>query len=355
VARGLLWKLFGINILLIGFVIIAVWIAIDFLAAAYFVTLMEKYHIDPRASHGMFVDSIHRYLMWATVSALSLAAVLSFVLVRRVLAPLTAMTRSAGVIASGDYSDRVPVTSRDEVGQLAVAFNRMAESLDDMEQLRRRLMIDVAHELRTPLTNLRGYLEALRDGVVPPTEDTFELLHEEALRLGRLAEDILKLARADAARSTIRLTETDLIGLIRHTVDAFRQRFQSKGIAIETRFDDPVPLVRVDPAKLSQVISNLLENAVQYTNTDGAVRISAFRENGRLKVEIANTGGEISTADLPFLFERLYRGEKSRSRHLGGAGIGLAIVKELIRAHDGTVSAEIRGPETVVGFSLPVR
>ena len=156
--RGLLWKLLGIHILVIVFVILIVWLAVNYLAAGYFVTLMEKYHISPTSSHHMFVSSVHRYLVWASLAAILLAVALSFLLVRRVLGPLTQMTSIAGRIASGDYSGRALMATRDEVGQLAAAFNRMAESLQYIEQLRKTMMIDVAHELRTPLTNMQGYL-----------------------------------------------------------------------------------------------------------------------------------------------------------------------------------------------------
>ncbi len=193
--RYLILKLLAIHLVVIGFVMIIVWLAIDTLAAGYFVTLMEKYNISPEPAHAMFVDAVHRYLVWASLAALLLAAVLSFVMMRRVLAPLSRMTAISHEIATGNFDVRVPAESRDEVGQLARAFNRMAESLEAIEALRRNLMIDVAHELRTPLTNMRGYLEALNDGVLPPSPATFALLQDETLRLARLVEDVIQLAR----------------------------------------------------------------------------------------------------------------------------------------------------------------
>jgi signal transduction histidine kinase len=165
VTKSLLWKLLGINILTIGFVIVIMWLAIDYLAADYFMVLMKKYNISPTETHQMFLDAVHRYLIWASLGALVLVLILSFLLMKKVLGPLTRMTDITGKIASGDYSDKVSITSRDEVGQLAVAFNRMADSLQKIERLRKTMVIDVAHELRTPLTNIQGYLEALTDGV----------------------------------------------------------------------------------------------------------------------------------------------------------------------------------------------
>ncbi|MGZ3538840.1 MAG: sensor histidine kinase [Thermodesulfobacteriota bacterium] len=215
-------------------------------------------------------------------------------------------------------------------------------------------MIDVAHELRTPLTNIRGYLEALIDGVAPPTKETFELLQEETMRLIHLVEDVLRLAKADAARMNLHKTESRIKDLVLQELDIFRPEFDSKKIRIETQFDKGADKLLADPDKITQVLTNLLQNACQYTPAGGLVRIYTEQSSGEIKVVFANTGGELSQKDLPFIFERFYRGEKSRSREHGGAGIGLAIVKELVEAHDGRVGAEISENETRIWFSLPL-
>ncbi len=351
--RTLLWKLLGINVLVIGSVIVIVWMAINYLAAGYFMALMEKYNISPTSSHQMFVSAVHRYLIWASLAALFLAVVLSFLLMRKVLRPLRQMTTIAQKISTGDYSGQVPLVSGDEVGRLAASFNRMAESLRRIEGLRKTLMIDVAHELRTPLTNIRGYLEALTDGVAVPTKEIFDLLQEETMRLIHLVEDVLRLAKADAARMDLHKTEIRIGDLILQELDIFRPQFDSKTIRVVTQFGNGADRVLADPDKITQVVTNLLQNAGQYTPTGGSVRIYTEEAPGEMKVTFANSGGEISQKDLPFIFERFYRGEKSRSREHGGAGIGLAIVKELIEAHDGRVGAEISESETRVWFYLP--
>ena len=206
----LILKLLAIHLAVIGFVMIIVWLSIDTLAAGYFVTLMDKYNISPEPAHAMFISAVHRYLVWAFIGAMALAVVLSFVLMRKVLAPLTRMNATTRQIAAGDFTARVPVNTRDEVGTLAKAFNRMAESLEEIENLRRTLMIDVAHELRTPLTNIRGYLEALNDRVLPLSDKTLSLLQDETLRLVQLVEDVLQLALADASHGKLNLERTDL-------------------------------------------------------------------------------------------------------------------------------------------------
>ena len=347
------WKLMAIIFAVIVFIILTMWLAIDYLAADYFMTLMDEYNISPEPVHAMFVAAVHRYLIWASVAATILAVVLSFVMVRQVLGPLTAMTALTKDIAAGNYDVDIPVRAMDEVGQLAVAFNRMTASLQKIEGLRRGMMLDVAHELRTPLTNIRGYLEALLDGVVAGSEKTYTLLHEETLRLARLVEDILQLANADAAVSSLAPADFDVRALIHRTLDGFRLEFEKKAISVEVLSETDRVMLRADEAKITQVVQNLVHNAVQYTPQYGTVRVILKPTPPDVTFVFANSGEVIDAADLPYIFERFYRGEKSRSREHGGAGIGLAIVKELVEAHGGSVGADIRSGQTEIWFRLP--
>ncbi len=353
--RYLILKLLAINLAVIGCVMIIVWLAIDTLAAGYFVTLMEKYHVSPEPAHAMFVGAIHRYLIWACVAAVFLAVVLSFLMMRRVLAPLTRMNVISRDIASGDFSVRVPVGTEDEVGQLARAFNKMAKSLEEIENLRRSLMIDVAHELRTPLTNIRGYLEALTDQVLPPSTSTFSLLQDETLRLVDLVEEVLELARADASHGRLDLQPMDLIPIIRATLDTFSQRFAEKSITLNVQYPENLLIVSIDPGRINRVFRNLTDNAVQYTPKGGMVSIRFEQPPSRkIRIVYSNPSGELSSTDLACIFERFYRGEKSRSRQHGGAGIGLSIVKELIEAHGGQVGAERVDDQVHIWVELPI-
>jgi two-component system sensor histidine kinase BaeS len=325
---------------------------VDYLAAAYFVKLMEKYHISPEPAHEMFVGAIHRYLVWASMAAFLLAAVLSFLMMRRTLKPLSRMTQVSQEIAAGNYGATIAVQTKDEVGQLAVAFNRMAASLQSIERLRRQLMIDVAHELRTPLTNIRGYLEGLIDSVVPSSKENFELLHEETLRLTLLVEDILQLARADSARTDLRPHAFHMTESIRTLRASFQPSFMGKNIdvTIHSGADDRV---WADLEKISRVLKNLLQNIVQYAPAGSRVTITIQKFSDNLRVSFTNPAPEVRNEDVPFLFERFYRGEKSRSRDHGGAGIGLAIVKELVEAHGGKVGAELFDGQIRIWFELP--
>lgn len=349
----LLWKLFAINLLVISVVIVVIWLAIDYLAADYLSVLMKKYHVPANMTHQMFLESVHRYLLWASLLALACAMLFSFFLTRQVLRPLSQMTAITAQLAAGQYAERVHIVAQDEVGQLGEAFNRMADSLERIEQLRRRLVSDVAHELRTPLTNMRGYLEALRDEVVEPTAETFEMLHEETLRLVKLVEALLELTKAEAARMTLDVRNVVVRDLVDQTFALFQASFEAKGIEVTSYVAADIDTIRADADKVSQALHNLLQNALQYTPPGGVVDLSVRRQGGCVWM-VSNSGDEIPDADLDFIFERFYRGEKSRSREHGGAGIGLAIVKELAQAHGGKVGAASHSQLNHVWFSLPV-
>lgn len=346
-------KILVVHVLVAAITMPAIWLVFDDLAAQYFKTLMQDYRIDPEAVDRVFLDAGHRYLIVASLVALLVAVSLSLLVTRTALAPLLRMIDVTQKIAAGDYTARVVVSTRDEVGQLAAAFNTMTDSLERTEQLRKTMVADVAHELRTPLTNVRGYLEALSDGVIEPSKATFESLQEETLRVVQLVDDLSQLAKADAARTTLRKMPVVLGEIVQEMFDLFAPKFREKGIEVETRLDEVQATVEADPNALAQTMRNLLQNALQYTPAGGQVRIQGTRGSSDMTVAISNTGEGIAAVDLPFIFERFYRGEKSRSREHGGAGIGLAIVKELIEAHAGVVGATSSAAETRVWFTLP--
>jgi signal transduction histidine kinase len=354
VKNRLIYKLLAINLAVIGFVMAVVWLSIDTLAAGYFVELMDKYHISPEPAHDMFVSAVHRYLIWACLAAAVLAVLLSFWMLRRALTPLTGMTVTTREIAAGEFSSRVLAKSNDEVGQLARAFNRMAESLEKIEKLRRTLMIDIAHELRTPLTNIRGYLEALDDKLVPPSQQTFDLLQSETRRLAQLVEDVLQLARADAAQGHLNREPVDIRAMLDKTLETFLPGIKRKSIHFTIHDDSRTTTLTADPVRIARVLRNLVDNAVRYTPDQGKLEIRFASENDSLKLAFTNDTNEIAPEDPSFLFERFYRGEQSRSRELGGAGIGLAIVKELVTAHEGAVGAEPVDGRLRIWFSLPL-
>jgi signal transduction histidine kinase len=230
----------------------------------------------------------------------------------------------------------------------------MAAELEESERQRRDLIANTAHELRTPLTNIEGYLEALRDGVIQPDSQTYESLLEETERLVRLAHALDDLAAGDQAIRQARPVEVDLAALLGSAVELARPAFEARRLRLERRWREPLP-ARADPDQFAQVLANLLQNAARYAPAGGTVVLSAEARVDTVLVSLANGGEPIPAADLPHVFERFYRVEKSRDRARGGAGIGLAIVKQLVEGWGGRVGADSVPGQTRFWFSLPQR
>ena len=348
------WKLMLVTTVpAIAAVIGIIWLAFDQLAADYFMVLMDKYMVSPTETHRAFLDAVHRYLLWASLVALALAFLLSYLLTRRVLRPLVQMSEASREIASGNFMVRVDANTGDEIGELGTAFNLMGDSLEKLERLRKTMVADVAHELRTPLTNLRGYLEGLSDGIIPPDKKTIDMLQQENLRLVSLVESLSQLARADAAHAYLDRRTVDLQECLREILTLYRMNFEEKDIKVTTSLTAESP-VQADRDKLLQAIRNLVENCWKYTPRGGNVTITCTSDTNSVLTEFTNSGPGISEKDIPFIFERFFRADPSRSRDVGGAGIGLAIVKQLIEAHGGTVGAESSSGKTRIWFTLPV-
>lgn len=351
--ESLLAKLLLVTVVPAITILGVIWLAIDKQAAGYFMALMKKYEISPTEIHQMFLSSIHSSLIWASLAALILAFGLSFFLIRRVLQPLSQMTAISDRIAAGDFTARVEITTRDEVGRLGQSFNRMADSLARIEQLRKNMVADVAHELRTPLTNLRGYLEAVNDQVIEPSPETLRVLQDETMRLVKLVENLQQLARADAAKHYLRREKVQIPVEIERLLTLSRVALAIKKIEPGTDFPKDAESVQVDRDKFLQAARNLLDNCLKYTPPHGRIDISSRRLDQGVEVSFCNTGPDIAAEDLPFIFERFFRTDRSRSRDGGGAGIGLAITRELIEAHGGRVSADSGNGLTCIRLYLP--
>ncbi len=250
---------------------------------------------------------------------------------------VSAVTAAARRMERGDLSQRVAVGSRDEIGQLAHAFNAMADGLAGTEQLRRTMVTDVAHELRTPLTNLRGYLEAVRDGVTEPRPQVIESLYEEAMLLSHLVDDLQDLTLSESGRLILHREPVDAQALLTSAALALRPRACNAGIDLIVDIAPYLPRVDADPQRIGQVLRNLVSNAVHYTSPGGTVTLSARRRDDVVLLEVRDTGCGIAPEHVPNVFERFYRADPSRARSTGGAGIGLAVVKQLVEAHGGTV------------------
>lgn len=284
----------------------------------------------------------------AALASMALAVWLARILAR----PLAQVGRAARQVAEGDFAARVPRDGPEELASLADSFNQIAASLERQEQMRRDFIANAAHELRTPLTNLQGYLEALRDGVIQPDRATYDSLWDEAERLVRLSRSLDALAQGDRSAAPAALVELDLVTTIRGALELAQPILDRAGLTVVVDLPDRLP-ARANPDHLAQVLANLLSNAARYTPQGGTVTVRAQRRPSDLLVSVSNTGDGIPPDDLERVFERFYRVEKSRDRARGGAGIGLAIVKQLVEAAGGRVGAESRAGLTRFWFSLP--
>lgn len=288
----------------------------------------------------------------AVAVSIVVSAVLAIVLSTALAMPLRRMAVAAQRIAAGDYEARVERSGPEELNRLAESFNQMATSLAAHEREQREFIANAAHELRTPLTNLQGYLEALRDGVIAPTPEQFRSLHEEAERLVRLSRSLDALADSDGSERVVDLSEIDLTAAIRSALEVARPGFDAKQIGIAVDIPDGI-VVRAESDGLAQVLVNLLQNASRYTPAGGHTSIRATTSRFEVTVSIVNSGDGIPAADIPHVFERFYRVEKSRDAARGGAGIGLAIVKQQVEASGGKVGVESSDHSTRFWFSLP--
>jgi signal transduction histidine kinase len=308
----------------------------------------------PDESVSSLSGSINRYLLWGGLLGVVVAAVVTFLLSRRILSPVESLAQAARRVSHGDFSQRVKANSKDEFGELAIAFNAMAEDLERTERLRRNLVADVAHELRTPLSNIQGHVEAIRDGLLPAEPATFDSIYEEVLLLARLVEDLQELTLAEAGQLTLLRQSADVVEIVRRAAVAAQPPAEARGLTIETDLPSEPAMADVDPERIGQVLRNLLSNATTHTSEGGRIIVSLKDEHDELRVTVADTGAGIPPEDLPYVFERFYRVDRSRVRATGGAGLGLTIAKRLVEAHGGTISVESElGKGSRFTFTLP--
>lgn len=296
---------------------------------------IEAFEEDQRRT----IAALNRQVTIAAVAVAVVAAAAAAWLSRRIVRPVEVLTAAAREMEGGDLGQRVDVRGSDELAMLGRAFNSMAESIERNQELRKQMTSDVAHELRTPLNNLAGYLEAIADGVVEPNEGTIASLQEEANLLVRLVGDLEELSLADAGRQMLRPEPQPLAPIIEQAVSMVAPRARAEGITIvqETR---PTPVVELDGRRIAQVVRNLLENAVRHTPAGGTISVSLAERDGGVVLTVSDDGPGIPTEHLENIFERFYRTDASRARATGGAGLGLAIAKQLVEAHGGRVWAE---------------
>jgi len=317
-----------------------------------FADLMISQGDSEGSAHAMFDHSVTNVFVLAAAVAIVISVLLAAVLAYFTARPLGRVEVAARALAAGDYSVRVPERGGREVAAVARAFNGMADALLREETTRREMIADFAHELRTPLTNLQGYLEAMRDGVVEPSSEVFASLGEEVDRLNRLSKSLDILGEGTPADVTI--VVVDLSAAVGDAVEIARPAFEKRGLSLGSEIEAGLRGAG-NPDQLAQVIQNLLSNAGRYTPAGGSVEVRAHREGAEVRVAVVNSGEQIPAAELPRLWERFYRREKARDRISGGAGIGLAIVRQLVEAAGGRVGAESASGRNSFWFTVPAR
>jgi signal transduction histidine kinase len=315
---------------------------------------------------GGFLSAVNRSTWVSGLLAAGVALILGSLLFLQIVAPVRRLTVAARDVAAGGFQ-KIPVTSQDEIGQLSTAFNQMAETLARQRELRQTMMADIAHELRTPLSVIQGNLEAMLDGVLPSSPEEIASLRDETALLARLVTDLRLLSLAEAGQLKLEPIKIDLSELLGRIIEHMRPQAEAGQVEIQVEIYSGLPKLTIDPDRMAQVFHNLLANALQHTPAGGQILIQASLQPGQenrpgVVVEVTDTGCGIPADDLPYVFDRFYRAEKSHIRSSGGSGIGLAIVKQLVEAHGGKVRVESpafsdsdkKGPGSRFLVSLPV-
>jgi len=302
-----------------------------------------------------FVENVQRNLLLAGLIASAVAVALGLFLTRYVVKPVRRLTKSAQDIAKGDLSKRIKVGGGGELGDLAKAFNTMAESLEQNERARRNLIADVAHELRTPLTVIEGTVDGVLDGVFQPTQEQLWIIKEEAEILAKLVSDLRDLSVVEAGHLRLMKEPFDPIELAEAAVKGFAPAAREKRVELLVRTEGRRTELVADRNRVTQILSNLLSNALRHTPEGGSITITVRPHDGWIHFAVSDTGEGISVEDLPHVFDRFYRVDKSRSRRGGGSGLGLAIAKQLVEAHGGKIWAESEvGKGSTFHVTLPL-
>lgn len=312
--------------------------------------------------YNSFRSAMVEALLRAGLAAFIVAVGVSIIVSQRVVSPVREMTKASQYIAEGHYGQRVDVPGDiktgdlDELAKLALNFNQMAEKLYQTENMRRQLIGDVSHELRTPLTTIKGSMEGLLDGVLPPTPDTFQNIYREADRLQRIVSDLQEISRVESDAVPLEIEPHRITPLVESVTQRLLPQFQDQGVSLNFDIQPDLPEVLIDEDRFAQVLINLIGNALQFTPKNGNVWVTVRQDENFIEVSVKDDGVGISAEHLPHLFTRFYRVDKSRSRTRGGSGIGLTIAKKLVEDHGGRIRVESSGvgKGATFRFTIPI-
>ncbi len=306
-----------------------------------------------------FKAAVNESLLFSSIAALVIAGISSVLISRQITKPLRSITRASQEIAKGNYSQRVQLNTdnSDELTQLGHSFNRMAEQLEQTENIRCRLIGDISHELRTPLTAIKGSMEGLIDSVLTSDETTYKHIYREADRLQRLVEDLQELSRVEGGAFRLNKKKINVDELLHDALAPLLNTFNKKGVQVSIHSEKNLPSVMADHDRILQVLQNLLGNALQFTTENGTIEINAKKMDTFVQISVKDDGAGIKAEYLPHIFKRFYRADRSRSRQNGGgSGIGLTIAQSLVEAHGGKIWADSKGKGhgSTFTFTLPI-
>ncbi len=311
--------------------------------------------INANPAETAFLDRVMQVYTLSAIGVIAVGLLLAFLLSRTLTRPIRELTAATRAVSAGQLKQEVPVRSRDELGELAASFNRMNAELVRSLELRRQMTADIAHELRTPVSVIMGHAEAVHDGVMAPSLESFEIIRDEIERLDGLIEDLRTLSRADAGELPMEFQPVAPAKLLDKVQAIHKQRAARKNIAIELQVEPDLPEISADPGRMVQVLSNLVDNALIFVPEGGRVIISARPVTEGLEIKVQDSGPGIAENELERVFDRFYRSDPSRQRNEGGSGLGLAIAKSIVEKHNGRIWAESKtGEGTTIIIHLPI-
>jgi signal transduction histidine kinase len=316
-------------------------------AAAYLMTPVPEIYKTRETAFMFFMVSV--------IISVSISFVLIYIFSRRFVKPLKQINNAARIIAGGEFTRRLDIQSQDEIGELAASFNQMVTALENLEEMRRGFIANVSHELRTPMTSIRGFVEGIIDGTIPPEKhkDYLAVVREETIRLNRLVNELLDLARMESGENKLTMKNFDINELIRRCIIKLENIITQKDISVEADFEEEEMFANADPDAIERVIINLIHNAVKFTDEKGKINISTRKRKDKIYVAIRDNGIGIEKSELGMIWDRFYKSDKSRGKDTSGTGLGLAIVKNLMNAHNQEIWVESEpGKGTVFTFTL---
>ncbi|MGG1552316.1 sensor histidine kinase [Paenibacillus ferrarius] len=342
------WKLILLNVLVMG---IMIWLT-GFSVKEFACYLVDQYRNSGMVNKGLFNDTMRDYLIRASLVAIAVAAVTHYIFIKRIVSRLRELTVYARRLTKGEYPETIQDPSLDEIGMLTHDFNQLVSALKQAEAGRKKMITDISHELRTPLSTIKGYLEALSEGVITGNRDVYRSLYDESLHLAELVEQVHQLSVWETkVLSKGELQPVEISEFIQSSIGAFDMQLKDK--QIQSRIVLQPGTVMADPVGLKQIINNLMKNAIQY-DEGGFIQILGEVKDEAYQVTVRNKGQRISPEQAEQVFERFYRQEPSRNRETGGSGLGLAIVKEIVVQHGGKAGLTTDGNDHSFWFTLPL-